>query len=107
VPDSHEQQLLTRCIVRLTPRSARLSAFEASMQLLGLHQPPCTAQNHERLVKVCVHPIVSLRPLRFIQADGVCGSAGQTAIHTAAYLCGHAGNLQVAGGHVGTAWFRA
>ena len=64
---SHELQLmttLTPCIGCLILRSEQLSAFEASMQLLGLQQPLCTAQSHERLVQVShVCPVVSVQPV--------------------------------------------
>ena len=79
------------------------------MQMLGLHDLPCTAQSHERLVQVS-H--LSKRVFKSTQCrDNVvvllCGSAGSKAVRTATHLCGHPGILQVTGGHAGPAWFRA
>jgi len=79
------------------------------MQMLGLQQPPCTAQSHERLVQVS-H--LSKRVSKSTQCrDNVvvllCGSAGSTAVCTAAHLRGRSGILQVTGRYAGPAWFRA
>ena len=81
------------------------------MQMLGLHELPCTAQSHERLVQVSyVCPVVSRTPSPLSVMTTCwcsCDSAGPQTVHKATHLRGRPGILQVTGGYAGTAWFGA
>jgi hypothetical protein len=81
------------------------------MQLLGLHELPCTAQSHERLVQVS--HVCSVKS-RLVSQSTQCRDnmlvcsvtlAGSKAVCTATHLRGCFGILQITGGTAGTTRF--